>query len=199
MRILAAIAALFVAVSFSSFAQAQQDIRLGQPGYGGSGCPGGSADVVLAPDKKSLSILFDEYYVEAGGTTGKSFERKTCNIAIPVRVPQGLSISIIAVDYRGFNDLPSGARSTFDVEYFFAGTAGPKFQRTFNGPRSKDYRIRNELQATALVWSKCGESVNLRTNSSIRVQTTGNKQAVATVDSQDVSAAIVYLIQWKKC
>lgn len=197
MKIFAAFTALLVAVSLSSVAHAQ-DIRLGKPGYGGSGCPGGSADIILAPDKKSLSILFDEYYVEAGGKTGKSFERKTCNIAIPVRVPQGYSVSIIAIDYRGFNDLPSGARSTFDVEYFFAGTGGPRFQRTFTGPRSKDYRIRNELQASALVWSACGASVNLRTNSSIRVQSTG-KQAVATVDSQDVSAAIVYLLQWKRC
>jgi hypothetical protein len=41
--------------------------------------------------------------------------------------------------------------------------------------------------------------VNLRTNSSIRVTTTGNKQALATVDSEDVNAAIVYLLQWKQC
>jgi hypothetical protein len=41
--------------------------------------------------------------------------------------------------------------------------------------------------------------VNLRTNSSIRVSTSGGKQALATVDSEDVNAAIIYLLQWKKC
>lgn len=193
-----AIAALLISGSFASLSYAD-DIRLGKPGYGGTGCPDGTASVTLSPDAKSLSILFDEYYVEAGGSTGKSLDRKACNIAIPVHVPQGLSVSILAIDYRGYNSLPSGARTTFAVEYFFAGAQGPKFTKTFNGPLDKDYLIKNKLQAQALVWSRCGADVNLRTNSSIRVQTRQNKEALATVDSEDVSAAIVYALQWKKC
>jgi hypothetical protein len=199
MKKILAIAALLVASSFGGAAQAQQGITLGLPGYGGTGCPDGSASVTLSPDATSLSILFDEYYVEAGGSTNKSFDRKSCNIAIPVHVPQGLSVSVLAIDYRGYNNIPTGARTTFGVEYFFAGARGPVFNKTFNGPLDKDYLIQNKLQASALVWSKCGADVNLRTNSSIRVQTSQNKQALATVDSQDVSAAIIYQLQWKKC
>ena len=45
--------------------QANDDISLGEPGYGGSGCPQGSASTILSPDGKSLSILFDEFMVEA--------------------------------------------------------------------------------------------------------------------------------------
>lgn len=175
------------------------DIYLGDPAYGGTGCPDGTASVTLSPDQKSLSILFDEYYVEAGGSTNKSFDRKSCNIAIPVHVPQGLSVSVLNIDYRGYNNIPSGGKSTFNVEYFFAGAKGPTFTKNFNGPVDDDYLINNKLQASALVWSKCGADVNLRTNSSIRVQTKQNKEAIATVDSQDVSAAIVYQLQWKKC
>lgn len=199
MKKILAIAALLVAGAFAGSAQAQQDISLGQPGYGGTGCPDGSASVTLSPDAKSLSIIFDEYFVEAGGSTNKSFDRKSCNIAIPVFVPQGLSVSILNIDYRGYNNIPSGAKSTFAVEYFFAGAKGPTFEKSFNGPIDDDYLINNKLQASALVWSACGASVNLRTNSSIRVQTKQNKEALATVNSQDVSAAIVYQLQWKKC
>jgi hypothetical protein len=198
MKKILAIAALLIGSSFAGAAYAD-DIALGQPGYGGTGCPDGSASVTLSPDAKSLSILFDEYYVEAGGSTNKSLDRKSCNIAIPVHVPQGLSVSILTIDYRGYNSLPSGARSVFNVEYFFAGQRGPTFSKTFNGSLDKDYLITNKLQASALVWSKCGADVNLRTNSSIRVQTKQNKEALATVDSQDVNAAIVYQLQWKKC
>jgi hypothetical protein len=68
------------------------DISLGEPGYGGTGCPDGTVSVTLSPDQKSLSLLFDQYQVEVGGDTGKSFDRKSCNIAIPVHVPQGLSV-----------------------------------------------------------------------------------------------------------
>ncbi len=198
MKKILAIAALLIAGSFASVSYAD-DIALGEPGYGGSGCPDGTASVTLSPDAKSLSILFDQYYVEAGGSTNKSFDRKSCNIAIPVHVPQGLSVSILTIDYRGYNNIPSGGKTTFGVEYFFAGQKGPTFNKTFNGPLDKDYLITNKLQATALVYSACGADVNLRTNSSIRVQTKQNKEALATVDSEDVGASIKFLLQWKQC
>jgi len=175
------------------------DISLGEPGYGGTGCPAGTVSVTLSPDAKSLSLLFDQYQVAVGGDTGKSFDRKSCNIAIPVRVPQGLSVSVLKIDYRGFNYLPRGGTSQFNVEYFFAGTRGPAFQKKFFGPLDEDYLINNELVAEALVWSGCGADVNLRTNSSMRVSTVSNREAMASIDSQDVNAAIIYQLQWRKC
>jgi len=178
---------------------AADDISLGQPGYGGTGCPAGTVSVTLSPDAKSLSLLFDEYQVAVGGETRKSFDRKSCNIAIPVRVPQGMSVSVLKVDFRGFNHLPQSASSQFNVEYFFAGAKGPSFQRKFRGPLNEDYLINNELTVQAMVWSDCGADVNLRTNSSIRVQTVSNREAIASIDSQDVSAAIVYQLQWRQC
>lgn len=175
------------------------DISLGIPGYGGTGCPDGTVSATLSPDAKSLSLLFDQYQVAVGGTTGKSFDRKSCNIAIPVRVPSGLSVSILNIDYRGFNRLPPSATSQFNVEYFFAGTRGPSFQRVFRGALEEDYLINNKLVAEAIVWSGCGADVNLRTNSSMRVSTTANREAMSSIDSQDVNASIVYHLQWRTC
>jgi len=190
---------LFAAILLSAPVIAADDISLGEPGYGGTGCPAGSVSVTLSPDAKSLSLLFDEYVVAVGGDTGKSFDRRSCNIAIPVHVPQGFSVSVLKIDYRGFNHLPQGANSQFNVEYFFAGTRGPSFQRTFRGPLDEDYFINNELTAEAIVWSGCGADVNLRTNSSLRVTTLWSKEAMASIDSEDVNAAIVYQLQWRKC
>ena len=189
---------LFSALVLSArFAHA--DISLGEPGYGGTGCPAGTVSATLSPDQKSLSLLFDQYQLSVGGETGKSFDRKSCNIAIPVHVPSGLSVSILKIDFRGFNHLPQSATSQFDVEYFFAGSRGPAFQRKFGGPLDEDYLINNELKAQAIVWSGCGADVNLRTNSSMRVKTVGNKEAMASIDSEDVNAAIVYQLQWRSC
>jgi hypothetical protein len=185
-----------------SFAQAQapQGLALGLPAYGGSGCPAGSASVTLAPDQKSLSILFDSYITEAGGVTRRRLDRKSCNIAIPVQVPQGYSVSVFQVDYRGFNSLPRGARSVFNVEYFFAGSQGPRQTKTFSGPTDQNYQLSDLLSASALVWTPCGASTNLRINSSMMVQTTPSlQQAMATVDSADVSAGLVYHISWRQC
>lgn len=198
MKTILALAVLAFTGSLASVAHAD-DISLGLPGYGGTGCPGGTVSATLSPDAKSLSLLFDVYAVEAGGDTGKAFDRKSCNVAIPVHVPQGLSISVMAVDYRGYNNIPAGASSQFNVEYFFAGSAGPSFRKTFTGPKDADYLISNQLTAKSLVWSACGADVNLRTNSSMKVTTKYNQQAMATVDSEDVNAAIVYRLQWKKC
>lgn len=196
--------ALFVgAVALSAMAVASpaiaDDISLGIPGYGGSGCPSGTVSTTLSPDGKSLSLIFDQYEVSAGGETGRSYDRKSCNVAIPVHVPNGYSIAVLAVDYRGFNHLPSGAMSQFNVEYFFAGSRGPAFRRTFRGAQEGDYLIQNELEAESFVWSPCGADVNLRTNASLRVNTVGNREASATVDSQDVNAAIVYHVQMRRC
>jgi Domain of unknown function (DUF4360) len=190
---------MFSAILLSAPVIAAGDISLGEPGYGGTGCPAGSVSVTLSPDAKSLSLLFDQYVVSVGGDTGKSFDRKSCNIAIPVHVPQGLSVSVLKIDYRGFNHLPQGTSSQFNVEYFFAGTRGPSFQRKFHGPVDADYFINNELTAEAIVWSGCGADVNLRTNSSMRVTTLWNKEAMASIDSEDVNAAIVYQLQWRQC
>ena len=187
------------ALAMAGSASARDDIRLGIPGYGGTGCPAGSVSTTLSPDEKSLSLIFDEYSVSAGGTTGRSFDRKSCNVAIPVHVPQGYSVAVLAVDYRGFNHLPTGASSQFNVEYFFAGGRGPAFRRNFFGMLDSDYTISNELQAESVVWSACGADVNLRTNSSMRISTVRNAEAMATVDSEDVNAAIVYHLQWRAC
>jgi hypothetical protein len=198
MKKILAIAALLVGSSFAGASYAD-DIALGDPSYGGTGCPDGTASATLSPDAKSLSILFDAYYAEAGGETNKSFDRKSCNIAIPVHVPNGISVSVLAIDFRGYNNIPSGGKTTFNVEYFFAGIKGPTYTKNFNGPVDDEYLIQNKLKATAFVWSECGADVNLRTNSSIRVQTKQNKEALATVDTQDVKAGIIYQLQFQSC
>jgi hypothetical protein len=198
MRIISAAIATLLAATAGA-AAAAQDIKLGIPGYGGTGCPAGTVSATLSPDARQLSLIFDEYIVEAGGSTGRAFDRKSCNIAIPVRVPQGYSVSVFKIDYRGYNNLPVGAASQFNVEYFFAGMRGPTFRRVFNGRLDRDYLISNQLTADAAVWSPCGAEVNLRTNSNMRVTTQANRQAMSTVDSADVDAAIIYHIQWRRC
>lgn len=177
------------------------DISLGEPSYGGTGCPAGTASATLSPDQKSLSILFDEFYVEAGGATGRKVARKNCNIAIPVHVPQGFSVSLIDVDYRGYTYLPNRrAKASFSAQYFFAGSRGPRLSKHFYGYHDDEYIFTNNLVAHALVWSPCGADVNLRVNAGMMVRNMSrSEEAIATVDSADVTAGIVYKIQWRRC
>ncbi len=194
---LIALISLFTMPLFSAW---YDDVRLGNPEYGGTGCPAGSAAVALAPDAKSMSILFDKFVVEAGGRTGKQLDRKTCNVAVPVHIPQGYSVSIFQIDYRGFNSLPYGAYSKFNVEYFFAGTRGPDYEKQFNGRLEDEYMIRNAIAASSVSWSNCGEQVLLRANTGMLVRTNSQQQdALATVDSADIRAGLVFNLQWRRC
>lgn len=189
-----------LAIALTAMSGYADSIYLGTPSYGGTGCPGGSASFSLSPDAQSLSMLFDRYVVEAGGNTGMDLNRKTCNISVPVHVPQGISIAIFKIDYRGFNALPYGAYSQFNVEYFFAGNQGPTYRKTFKGSLQDNYLITNNLAAGSIVWSPCGKDVNLRVNSSMLAHTNTKKEStMATVDSADLKSGLIYHMQWRRC
>ena len=175
------------------------DIQLGVPGYGGNGCPANSASVTLTDDKKSLSIIFDQFVAEAGGMN-KQLDRKTCNIAIPVHVPQGMSVSVIDVDYRGYVSLPSQASARLTAEYFLAGSLGPRFDKTFTGQTDTDYTFKNDIGIQAQIWSPCGADTILRVNAAMLVRTNRYlDEALATVDSADFKAGMRYKLQWRTC
>lgn len=174
------------------------DISLGQLAYNGTGCPINSVSATLSPDAKQLSVLFNDYVAEAKGRT--TVARKNCNLAIPVHLPNGLSLSIFQVDYRGYNSLPRGADSVLTAEYFFANLPGPKRSTTFRGSLDDEFYVSDEIAAGALVWSACGANVNLRINTAMRVKTNAyGEQALSSVDSVDLSSGLVYHIQLRRC
>ncbi len=192
-------AAVFAITTVSSLSMAS-NLKLGLPSYGGTGCPAGTASVTVSPSEDAVSILFDQYVAEAGGATGKRIDRKGCNLTIPVQVPQGFSVAVFQVDYRGFNAVPSGGYNRFDAEYFWAGSRGPRISRVFSGPTNDNYTLTNQLQATTLVWTRCGESVNLRVNTSMMAQSNSRMdESMGTVDSADISSGLIYHIQWRRC
>ena len=185
------------ALSASAFAQG---LELGYPSTGGNGCPQGTVSANLSPDNTQLSILFDQFLAEAGPASGKTLDRKSCNISIPVTVPNGYSVSVVAVDYRGFVGLPSRKSNARFSEYFFANMPGPRMQRQFIGAQNTDYLIENDLVVSAVVWSACGAQTNLRINASIMLQNTDRyEDAIATVDSADISSGIIYQLQFRRC
>jgi hypothetical protein len=189
-----------IVVMFSFHFAQSSNLRLGQPIYGGTGCPAGSAAATLSPSEDAISILFDQYWVEAGGVTTKNLDRKSCNVAIPVYVPQGYSVAIFSIDYRGFVNLPSGSYAALDSEYFWAGIRGPIMRREGFGPLNTDYVLRDEVRTETLVWSPCGQSINLRVNTSLQVKTNSRfEQTLATVDSADITSGLVYHLQWRNC
>jgi Domain of unknown function (DUF4360) len=157
--------------------------------YGGNGCPEGSASVNVSPDGQELTILFDEF-IALGNKASE--RRKSCNLSIPIKVPQGFQISLYDADYRGY--VAPGTTGRLRAEYFFAGQRGPVFSRTFRG--EKDYNVRDQLVTFADVWSRCGDSVNMRVNAAM----IASGQGMATVDSFDLAhRGLVYHVKYRSC
>lgn len=158
-------------------------------GYGGSGCPDRSASVTVSPDGQELTILFDEFIADAAK---RKHRRKSCNLSIPIEVPQGFQISLYDADYRGYVAPLTTAR--LRAEYFFAGQRGPIFSRTFKG--ETEYFVRDPLESVANIWSRCGDSLNMRVNAAM----TARGKGMATVDSFDLAhRGLKYHIKYRSC
>jgi Domain of unknown function (DUF4360) len=177
-----------LAPSMTAPASAAQ-VEIQGASYGGNGCPANSASVSVSPDGQELTILFDKF-IALGNNASES--RKSCNLSIPIKVPQGFQISLYDADYRGY--VAPSTRGTLRAEYFFAGSRGPVFSRTFNG--EANYNARDSLATIANVWSRCGDSLNMRVNASMSAR----GQGMATVDSFDLShRGLVYHIKYRRC
>jgi Domain of unknown function (DUF4360) len=182
------LATLLTAPVSSAFA-AGGGVQLSTASYGGNGCPSGSASVSVSPDGQELTILFDKF-IALGNDPVNS--RKSCNLSIPITVPQGFQVSLYDADYRGY--VAPNTSGTLRAEYFFAGSRGPVFQRTFNG--EANYSATDSLVTMANVWSRCGDSLNMRVNASMAARGAGQ----ATVDSFDLShRGLVYHIKYRAC
>ena len=191
------VASAIIVASMSAEAQ----ISLGQPAYGGSGCPAGTASATLTPDGSVLSVLFDQFSAEAGNTTGRRIDRKNCSLRIPVNVANGYQVALIAFDYRGFAAVPYGGQAILDASYSYIGQPYPvRFSKTFGGGTNNNYSVKNELISTTLTWSPCGKQVMLEASVSARaIANSSMQQTMLAVDSVDVTAGLLYAVRFQRC
>ncbi|MBF0359994.1 MAG: DUF4360 domain-containing protein [Oligoflexia bacterium] len=180
---------------------AANEITLSNPNFGGNGCPRGTFSATLDPDNSSLSLIFDKYIAEAGGSSGIRASNKTCNILIPINVARGYSIAIIRSDYRGFVNLPNGGNVNIKTDYFFHGYPGFHDEKSWDVANTNDYFFSKEISENRRTWSNCGKKVNLHVNTSLKVRTNvSNEEVYASLDTIDVaSGGIIYKLLLKKC
>lgn len=154
------------------------------PAIAGSGCPAGSTDFAITPDGQTLTILFDAFTASPGNLT--------CNIAIPVHVPNGFQVSLMTADYRGFIQGQAELRRS----YFFAGDTGPSLATPLSSSSGKEYTQRDNLLTMSDTIARCGQDVNLRINSRIR---TVNNSSSISVDSLDLNNGMILHLQYNRC
>ena len=190
MKYAALVAALLALAATAAVAENPlPKVTFGEPGYGGSGCPDGTAQVIRGFSNQAAIYILDAYKV---GDNGRAIDRKTCAVAIPVDVPDGVSVAIRNVAIRGAAKLPDGLDATVSVEAFTASTHGEINEVPLSGAMDSGYLRFVTIPDDKLQWSDCGADTNLRVNTSLR--TRGNKEAAVSL-----TALIVYPLATKAC
>eukprot|EP00854_Cymbomonas_tetramitiformis_P000758 gene758-1231_t len=170
----------------------QTDVfSLGPPTFFGSGCPADTVRVVLSADEQSVAILFSDFRSETSDR--RTRVRRSCNVAVPFTIKQGISIGVFRVDYRGAVYVPNqdGSSALFNAEYFFSGITGPKAEVEFPPGTDDELTITNEILVTAIAWSPCGsESEIFRANAAVtaKKKNRGDEDVQIAIDSADVKA-----------
>jgi hypothetical protein len=169
-------------------------VDFGTPSFGGSGCPGNAGTLKVLDQAKMLyEIDFDGFTVEAGEGTSRSFDRKACNIAIPLTVTGGFTVAVWKLQYSGFNDLNDGATAKISTEAFYAGSRAQVIQKTF--ARTGEFNEDIKLSEAEKTWSPCGTGSNFRLSLSDELKIAENQ----TLSSSKMDGKLVFQLEVKKC
>ena len=151
------------------------------------------ADYVLAPDKTSLSILFDDMTITATG-------ERSCAIDVALGLPEGTSIGVYRVDYRGFANLARKEEATLRVEF----ALGPKgngrdFKRTVRGVLTDEFGFTENIGAGLMKRVGCGTDARL--SGLVSLELAGSGEAMVSLDSGDGTSrrGLEYKFNLKKC
>ena len=168
-----------------------QDITFGDPIAYGSGCPGG-VTASLSYDSTSLSILYDNFLVEAGQNNLKFSETKQCEIEIPVQIPKGKMLKLVKVDLRGYLFASErGAKATVYSRYALKNGSktiqGNTYSRNYQGPLDELFELSEDMGIP--YDQKCGgENFTISMRTALRAQVDNlDKSVLVSMDSTDLT------------
>lgn len=167
-------------------------IEIGEIIYGGNGCPMGTAQVTMSADNDAIHMQLDEYVARTD--PGSAFARKSCNLAVSIVLPPGVSIAIAGAEQRGHATIPVGAQGSYAAEIFFPGETGPMVRHEFPAGFDSDFELQDEISPPE--WSECGAATILRVNSSIIAEKTSpatQQEALVAIEESR------FPLRWREC
>lgn len=147
--------------------------------YGGSGCPAGSARMEFSQgsDRSSLNFRFDDYSVS---TNGRQIDRASCALTIPIQIPRGYALLLPQISLDGVARIENGDQAKLNAEVFVAGSQGSLQTRTLNSANDGVFSF--VANADVRQRTACGESINLRMNTSVMLQGNYNSGSYVNVN-----------------
>ena len=152
-----------------------------------------AASYVLAPDRSSLAILFDNLVVEGAG-------RMSCSIDVDLNLSADTSLGVYRVDYRGYANLAKKDVATLEVD-FNLGPKGNsrKFKRSVRGAMSDEFAFTENIGAGLMKRVGCGDDAHL--TGEVRLSLQGAPEGLVSLDSGDGSSrrGLEYKFDLRKC
>lgn len=173
----------------------------------GSGCSEASAAVSLSTDLQDLSILFDNFVLEAKSSAmnPRNFTvEKNCVVSFDVVIPPGWAFSFRSVDYRGFANLPSRVQGYQRLLYQAPQSPITSMRdASFMGPYQGNYTFQAAQKPGRNTFTPCGlQTVRLNMNAVLGVRFPGrgnHPEAMMALDSQDLSMKQTLQMDWRRC
>ena len=143
-----------------------------------------------------MSVLFDSY--DSGKNALSGLKRSACAFSVPIKVPDGLQISKLTVDWEGYVD----GKGEFKRKYKMIGSGlvidpsyiGWKID-TYNKPSGDNFTKRDTLFHGSI--AGCGGGVQkLRINSQIKAIT---PSSYAAIDSSDLTNRLIFKLKFQPC
>lgn len=198
---LAALAFVAAAAATSAFAK-QKLYNHDERVLESQGCPAGTYSIVTAPDGGAISVLFDNFAVTGTDANG-GFARMTCAMEIPLHLPEGYSLGVYQVDYRGFAHLGDKQRAELQVDYGTGrGNRGRRFHRDVKGVYEGDFTFNENLRGGILRRVGCGDAAVLNFRATLTlVSRRDAREGTMALDSVDGApkGGLVFGLDLKKC
>lgn len=164
-------------------------------------CEEGTYSVIGSPDGATISILFDNFSLTGGNRRG--IERISCSMQIPLNLPEGYSLGVYKVDYRGYARLAPRQNSILSVDYTLGFRNKSRRHRgRIQGAHDGDFVFSERIGAGFMKRVGCGEAAVLNVAAAIELKTRGEPgEAMVTLDSLDGASqgALVYRVDYKRC
>jgi len=174
----------------------------------GNGCPQGSINFAIAPNRTLLTYGFDNMFVYIGPGVEPSYKMKNCQIHTSLESrSQVASFAVATVAYRGLAILDPGVNLTVLGTWFLPDTTLSKqFSYTLNDTDQYEgnvltFRADTNVPLEERVWTPCGDVGTFTLNVRARLQSanvTGSGEIMN--DDQLMEGLLVYIgLDWRQC
>lgn len=155
-------------------------VHVGELSISGTGCR-------LPENAEKATVVYDNGVIQiptpmfAKKTAGEPLKRVSCNFVLPLEVAANEKLIVSQLMAPGFVNLGPGTRAQINLEIFKSGGRG---EQLIFKEQAEDGRLRKPIffeKEGVLFEGACGESINLRGNSSLML-TEGMKRSTASLD-----------------